>query len=175
MRWHLVSLLIVLLLYDIVIDALSQCIDIAISCTVSTWFCISATLSDGLGHWRVLTSSCIWTTRCDTTRNMFFNQTRGWVLGIKCSYVIIMVITVKKGLYTVPTEEHRILSHLLICIVFPVAVSIFSVEVIFIGWQERWNYFAVKEFIPVVVLKPHMILNFLRPIKTKSVNGFALD
>ena len=59
--------------------------------------------------------------------------------------------------------------------VFPLFVNILCVKVIRIRRNERRFYFLVVEVFPREVLQPRVVLYFVWPIKTKSVNWFSLD
>lgn len=97
---------------------------------------------------------------------MFFDHSGRRVLGIDCRYVVVVVISVEEGLHAVASEEHRVLTHLLLAIVLPVTVRVLRIEIVLIGRHERRGDLLLKELIPLVVFEPYMVLDLLGSIKT---------
>ena len=106
---------------------------------------------------------------------MLFDHSRRRILGVYSSDIIIMVITIEKRLDAVPSQQHRILPHLLLIVILPVTVCIFCVEVILIWGHKRRGDFPVYQVIPVEAFEPYMLLDFLRTVKSETVNRFSLD
>lgn len=109
-----------------------------------------------------------------TLWNVLFNN--GWgILRIEGSNVVIVVISIEQSLHTVPSEKHRCLPHLVFVVIFPITVCIFWIKIVLLRW-DKWRLEPlIVKTIPVVVLKPHMLLHFLWSIQAKSVNWLSLD
>jgi hypothetical protein len=85
-----------------------------------------------------------------------------------------VVVPVEEGLHTVTTQEDRILSHLFCVVILPFTVGVLLIEVVGF-WRDKGRlHLLVEKFVPVVVLKPDMLLYFLRTIQTQPVNGLSL-
>lgn len=109
-----------------------------------------------------------------TLRNMFFYNCWG-VFLINCSDFLIVIITVEKSLNTVSPQKHRILPHLVCVVIFPLAICIFGIKVVLLGWNERWFDFAIKQLIPIITFKPDVIFYLLRSIKSQTIDRLSLD
>ena len=105
---------------------------------------------------------------------MFLDHAWRRVLGIDRRYVVIMVVAVKQCLHAVASQKETILSHLLLIVVLPVAVSILGIEVVFVRRQERRRDAPMIEVIPVEALEPNVILDLLRAVEAKPINRLAL-
>ncbi len=86
-----------------------------------------------------------------------------------------MIVAIEKSLYRVPSKEHGVLPHLVARVVFPLAVSILSIEIVFLRWSKGRLGNMLVEVIPFVILEPDMIFNFLGTIQSQSVDRLSLD
>ena len=77
--------------------------------------------------------SCAWV-EAWTVGNVLLNDTR--FVAINIDYLIIVIVSIEKGLYTVSSQEHWVLSHLLCVIVLPLTVRILGIEVVLLGWNK---------------------------------------
>lgn len=105
---------------------------------------------------------------------MFFYDVTLFIT-ILSGYVIVVVVSIEECLDTVPSEQHRVLPHLILIIVLPVRIRILRIEVIFLGWDERRLDFLTEELVPVVSLEPNMVFDFLGTVETESIDWFSLD
>lgn len=96
-------------------------------------------------------------------------------ISILSGYVIIVVVAIEECLDTVPSEQHRVLPHLILIIVLPVRIRVLRIEVIFLGWDERRFELLIEEVVPVVPLEPNMVFDLLGTVQTKSIDWFSLD
>ena len=103
---------------------------------------------------------------------MFLNHLR--VLCAQGCQLIVVIVTVKEGLNAVPSQDNRILPHLLSTVILPFAVRILCIEIVFFRWYKGRLDFFGKQLFPVVVFEPNMLFNFQRTIKTESVDWLSL-
>jgi len=77
-------------------------------------------------------------------------------------YWFVMIISSKKFLNTWSLQLCLVLLHLLSICVFPLAVRVFGIKVIFSqGWDKgRRNLFVVK-FVPIDITEPRVLFYFL--------------
>ena len=100
----------------------------------------------------------------------------GWrILSVYRSDVVIMIIAVKECLYTVSSKEERVLFHLFLVVVFPVAVCVLRIKVVLIWWNEWRGYLPIVKIVPWEILEPNMFFDFLRSIQPQSVDRFPLN
>lgn len=157
---------------NVMVDWLLKSVDVAVSHTVvHSWRFHSCPWSNRRWCHRYILAVC---GSC-TTWDMLLNLSRRWVLCIYGCDTVIMIITIKKGLNAVSSKKHRVLAHLILTVVLPVTICIFSIKVIFIWWHKWRSKSSIEQIIPIVVLEPYMILYLLRTIKSKSVDWFTLD
>ena len=68
------------------------------------------------------------------------------------------------------------LLHLLSICIFPLTICVFCVKVVLRLWgDEGGGPFLREEFVPVIVFKPNVFLDFLWSVETQSACGLALD
>jgi hypothetical protein len=105
---------------------------------------------------------------------MLFNGAWWRILGIQSCYIVIVIVAIEEGLYTVASEEHRILSHLFLVIIFPITVGILSIKIVFIGRHKRGRDTLIVEIVPIEIAEPDMVFDFLWTVQTETVNRLAL-
>lgn len=96
------------------------------------------------------------------------------IIALLGSDLIIVVVPVEQCLNTVSPQEHGVLPYLILIIVLPIGIRILGIKVIFLWWNKGWLHLFIEEIVPVVTLEPHMVLDFLRSIESKTIDRFSL-
>ena len=131
-----------------------------------------------LPHLHVAAVQGSWRRGLNLTRSLTLDlSTRGCLLHhvgvllatLHLGHSVVVVVASKKLLHLRVLQLLNILQHLFCVGVLPFTVRVFEIEVVFIRVWHKWRrQHLVIKGVPVIILKPNMILDFLRPVVTKA-------